>query len=83
MREDQREEVNWEPLSEVRVWGMPKWEIHLERKASAHEDEELEERVLSIILRMCEYPREVGRGPTMSTWTWENLLSGVDGGEIW
>ncbi len=26
MREDQREEVNWEPLSEVVVWGMPKRE---------------------------------------------------------
>jgi hypothetical protein len=27
VREDQREEVNWEPLSEVRVWGMPKREM--------------------------------------------------------
>ncbi len=95
MREDQKEEVNWEPLSEVRVWGMPKREIHVERKASPHEDEEMEERgvassqwlVLSIIVRMCEYPREVGRGPTMLTWTWENRLSGMamgrGGGETW
>jgi hypothetical protein len=74
---------------------MPKREIHVERKASAHEDEEMEERgvassqrvVLSIIVRMCEHPWEVGRGPTMSTWTWENRLSGIGmgrgGGETW
>ncbi len=67
----------------------------MERKASAHEDEEMEERgvtssqqvVLSIIVRMCEHPWEVGRGPTMSTWTWENCLSGIGmgrgGGETW
>jgi hypothetical protein len=43
---------------------MPKREIQVERKASAHEDEEMEERgvassqrvVLSIIVRMCEHP---------------------------
>ena len=74
---------------------MPKREIHVERKASAHEDEEMEERgvassqrvVLSIIVRMCEHPWEVGRGPTLSTWTWENRLSGIGmgrgGGETW
>lgn len=64
---------------------MPKREIQVERKASAHEDEEMEERgvassqrvVLSIIVRMCEHPWEVGRGPTMSTWTWEKRLSGI------
>ncbi len=59
----------------------------MERKGSAHEDEEMEERVLSIIVRMCEYPREVGRGPTMLTWIWENRLSGMGmgsgGGESW
>ncbi len=44
--------------------------IQVERKASAHEDEEMEERgvasskrvVLSIIVRMCEHPWEVGKG---------------------
>jgi hypothetical protein len=43
---------------------MPKREIHVERKASAHEDEEMEERgvassqrvVLSIIVRMVNIP---------------------------
>ncbi len=61
---------------------MPKREIQVERKASAHEDEEMEERgvassqrvVLSIIVRMCEHPWEVGRGPTMSTWTWDMVV---------
>ncbi len=75
---------------------MPKWEIHVERKASVHEDEEKEERgvassqwvVLSIIVRMCEHPWEVGKGPITSTWTWENRFSGIGmerggGGETW
>ncbi len=66
---------------------MPKWEIHAERKASAHEDEEMEERgvassqrvVLSIIVRMCEHPWKVRRGPTMST----SIGMGRGEGDTW
>ena len=94
-REVQREEVNCEPLSEVRVCGTPKREIQEERKTSAQEEEEMEDRgvastqrvVLSIMVMMWEFPWEMGRGPTMSTWTWEKRLSGMGmesgEGETW
>ncbi len=71
------------PLSEVRVCGTMKREIQEEMNASAQEEEEMEERgtasiqrvVQSITVRMWEFPWEMGRGPTMSTWTWEKRHS--------
>jgi hypothetical protein len=40
----QREEINWEPRSEVMVWGTPKREIQVEQSASAQARAEEEER---------------------------------------
>ena len=74
---DQMEEVNWAPLSEVRRAGTPNLEIQVEMKACAQDSAEIEDRgmtsghleVLSIIVRIYEYPWLEGRGPTMSRWT--------------
>jgi hypothetical protein len=61
------------------VSGTLKWEIQKEMIDSAQEEQEMEERgaasfqrvVLSIMVRMLDWPWEMGRGPKMSTWTWE------------
>jgi hypothetical protein len=85
VRWDQMEEVNWEPRSEVRIWGRPKREIQWEQRASAQAEAVVEERgmasaqrvVQSMRVRMCVLPCEGGRGPTMSTWTREKRREGI------
>jgi hypothetical protein len=81
----QREEVNWEPRSEVRVWGIPKRAIQEEHRASAQAAGDKEERgtasshlvVLSTIVKMYVFPWEGGRGPTRSMWMWEKRRCGM------
>ena len=71
------EEVNWAPLSKVRRAGTTNLEIQVEMKARAQDSAEMEDRgmasghleVLSIMVRIYEYPWLEGRGPTMSRWT--------------
>ena len=74
---DQTAEVNWAPLSEVRRAGTPNLEIQVEMKAHAQDSTVMEDRglasghlkVLSIMVRIYEYPWLEERGPTMSRWT--------------
>ena len=61
---DQTEDVNWEPLSEVRRAGTPKLKTHIEMKALAQASAVMEERgtaschreVLSITSRRARVP---------------------------
>ena len=74
--EDQTEDMNWEPQSEVMVVGTPNLEIHPENKAWAQLVAEMAERriasgqrvVRSITVRRYLKPPEEGNGPTMSMW---------------
>jgi hypothetical protein len=79
-------EVNWAPLSVVRVSGTPKRATQVERKASTQEAEEIpfrgvassQREVRSIIVIIYTYPSaDTGNGPTRSTCTWLNLLLGM------
>ena len=82
---DPTEEVNWAPLSEVRMAGTPNLKTQVERKARTQDSAEMEANgatsgqgvVRSIIVRRSENPWLEGRGPKMSIWTWENLLLGT------
>ena len=72
---DQREEVKWAPLSEVRVEGTPNLEIHELMKTLAQESADVEDMgmasghlvVLSMIVKRWVKPRWGGRGPTRSS----------------
>ena len=85
----QIENVNWEPLSDVRTAGTPNLEIQVEIKAPAQDSAEMEDKgtpsshllVLSIMVKRNVKPCLDGRGPTRSTWTWENLRVGTGIGE--
>ena len=74
---DQTAEVNWAPLSEVRRAGTPNLEIQVEMKVHEQDSAMMEDsgtasshlEVLSIIVRIYEYPWLEGRGPTKSRWT--------------
>ena len=74
--EDQREDMNWEPRSEVMVVGTPNLEIHPENKAWAQLAAEMAERgiasgqrvVRSITVRRYLKPPKEGKGPTMLMW---------------
>jgi hypothetical protein len=84
-----RAEVNWAPLSVVTVTATPKHATQLEMKASAHVLASMLHRGLvsnhlvdlsMMVSRYTWLSEEAGRGPTMSTCTWENLRAGTGNG---
>ena len=78
-------DMNWAPRSEFILAGTPNLEIQPEMRALAQSDTEMEDRGTDsgkpkVLLRMVNRkvnPVELGRGPTRSTWMWENLLAGT------
>ena len=79
-------EVNCTPLSVTMTAGTPKREIHPATRASAQAVAVVEERGIasthlverSIIVMMWVWPSELAcRGPTRSTWMWENRCEGT------
>jgi hypothetical protein len=79
-------EVNWEPLSEVMAEGTPNLAIQPENNASAQCCAEVLDKgmasahllVLSTIVNRWVKPSlEIGKGPTKSTCTCENLMAGM------
>jgi hypothetical protein len=82
----QKDEVNCTPLSDVKWVGTPNRAIHLAINVSAHTatvvaasgnaSAHLVNR--STAVKRCVKPSgDVGRGPTMSMWMWENLYVGT------
>jgi hypothetical protein len=66
--------------------GTPNLQIQPEKRAFAHVKEDVSLNgttshhlvVLSTMVNKCVQPSlEGGKGPTMSTWTWSNLLRGT------
>jgi hypothetical protein len=83
---DHNPEVNWEPRSEVNVVGTPNREIQWTIRAFATSTVFVEAKgmasghlvVLSMIVNKCvQLSTEGGKGPTRSTWMWENLMPGI------
>ena len=74
---NQTAEVNWAPMSEVRRAGTPNLVTQVEMKAREQDSVVMEDsetasghlEVLSIMVRIYEYPWLEGRGPTKSRWT--------------
>jgi hypothetical protein len=82
----QKDEVNCTPLSDVTWLGTPNRSIHPATNASAHAaavvaasgnaSAHLVDR--STAVKRCVKPSgDVGRGPTMLMWMWENRLVGT------
>ena len=73
---DKSAEVNWAPLFKVRRAGTPNLETQVEMKAREQDSAVMEDsgtasghlEVLSIMVRIYEYPWLEGRGPTISRW---------------
>ena len=84
-RADHREDVNCGPLSLVMMQGKPNRCIHPVRRAAAQLAAVVPDKgtasgqrvVLSMIVKMCVAAAETGRGPTISTWMFVNLLCGT------
>jgi hypothetical protein len=85
-KEAQIAKKNWAPLSVVTISGMPKRATHVVRNAPVQEAAEISFSgvasnhlvVRSMTVKIYSQPSsETGRGPTKSTWTWENLLVGI------
>ncbi len=82
-KEDQVNEENWLPLSEVTVSGTPNQETQLDMKASTQEAAAIPlsgtastHRVVlsTIFIRYVKSSLDAGSGPTKSTCTWLNRL---------
>jgi hypothetical protein len=86
VKDDQTEEVNCAPLSEVICCGVPKRATHPSTRAAAQLSAVVERRGMasaqrvegSTTVRRCQRPPEDwGRGPTRSMWRWLKRCKGL------
>ena len=85
VRDDQSADVKEEPLSEVMCKGTPNLDIHVDSRAlaqSAAVADFIGTASGHLVARSTMVKRYLkssdgGRGPTTSTWMWENLLVGT------